>query len=139
MTEPAPERMHGAAGYVNHLALVDVDPVEELFRALFMDALLELSARDSRLQSERNLRSGLGMGHVPAFGFAPRLAKALRGSVVGMHLDRQFFLRKQKLQEQRKALRIARGRSHEFGPMILAQFRERTFRADRFGPRSCHR
>src|ERR1700675_3404961 len=77
------KRMHRAAGNVNHFALIDVDPVEELFRALVMDALFKLSAGDAGLQSERNLRSGLGMCHVPAFGFAPRLAEALCGGVVG--------------------------------------------------------
>ena len=86
-----------------------------------MDGLLELSRGNAGLQAERDLRSGLGMGHVPAFGFAPRLAKALRGGVVGMNLDRKFFLRKQKLQQQRKALRIARGRAYQFGAEFFAQ------------------
>src|SRR5258708_20308729 len=67
------QRMHRASGYINHLALVDVDPVEQLFRALVVDALLELSARYAGLQSERDLRSCLVLGHVPPFGFPPRL------------------------------------------------------------------
>src|SRR5208337_2178113 len=72
---PRSQRMHRAAGNVNHLALIDVDPVKQLFGAPFVDALLELSARNAGLQSERNLRSRLGVGHVPAFVFAPGLAE----------------------------------------------------------------
>src|SRR5882762_6583937 len=76
------QRMHRAGGDVNHLALVNIDPVKQLFRALVMDGLLKLSARDAGLQSERDLRSRLGMRHVPAFGLAPGLAETLRGFVV---------------------------------------------------------
>src|ERR1035437_3756166 len=118
---PRSQRMYRAAGNVNHLALVDVDPVKQLFRALVMDALLELSARNAGLQSESDLRSGLGMGYVPAFGFAPGLAEALRGFVVGVYLDREFVRGKEKLQKQRKALWVARGRAHELGTEFFAQ------------------
>src|SRR5208282_2464067 len=68
------------------------------------------------------------MGHVPAFGFAPGLAEALSGGVVGVHLDREFFLGKQKLQKQRKALWVARGGAYEFRAEFFAQVSERSFR-----------
>ena len=45
-----------------------------------------------------------------------------------MNLDREFFLGKQKLQQQRKALRVARGRAHEFGAEFFAQVGQRSFR-----------
>ena len=123
-----PQRMHRAAGHVNHLALIDVDPIEQLFRAIFLDALRELSHGNAGLQAQGNLRSGLGMRHIPAFGFAPGLAEALRDCVVGMYLDRKLFLRKQKLQKQRKTLRIASGRAHQFRAEFLAEICQRPFR-----------
>src|ERR1022692_4301316 len=122
------ERVYRAAGYVNHLALIDVNPVEQVFGAILVDGLFELSRSNARLQAERDLRSWLSMGHVPAFGFTPRLAEALRGGVVGVHLDREFFFGKQKLQKQRKTLRVARGRAYEFGTEFPAQVCERSFR-----------
>jgi hypothetical protein len=79
--------MHGAGGYVNHFALVDVDPVEQVLGGLIMDSFFELRHGDAGLQSEADLRAGLGVGHVPAFGFAPGLTEALRSSVVGVDLD----------------------------------------------------
>src|SRR5208282_3915465 len=103
------QRVHRAGSQVDHFALIDVDPVEEFFGALFMDRLLELRDGNAGLQSESDLRSGLGMGYVPAFGFAPGLAETLRGGVVGVNLDGEFFLGEQKLQQQRKALWVARG------------------------------
>src|SRR5664279_244106 len=69
------ERVYSTASYINHLALIDIDPVEQIFGTIFLDALLELSHRNSGLQTERDLRSGLGMGYVPAFGLAPGLAE----------------------------------------------------------------
>src|SRR5208282_2233342 len=49
---PWSQSVHRAAGYVNHLALIDVDPVEQLFRALVMDGLLELRHRNAGLQAQ---------------------------------------------------------------------------------------
>src|SRR5208282_2921686 len=92
------QRVHRSAGYVNHFALIDVDPVEQLFRTIFLDGLLELSHGNTGLQSKSDLRSGFGVGYVPAFGLAPGLAEALRGSVVGVHLDGKLFFGKKKLQ-----------------------------------------
>src|SRR5271169_5545640 len=115
------QSVHRPAGYVDHFSLIDIDPVEQLFRALFVAGLFELSHGNAGLQSERDLRSGFSVGYVPAFGLAPGLAEALRGGVVEVHLDGEFFLREQKLQQQRKALRIARGCAYEFGSEIFAQ------------------
>ncbi len=94
-----PQCMHRAASNVNHFALVDIDPVEQFLSALFMDALLEIRARDAGFQSKRDLRPGLGVRHVPAFSFAPRPAKALSRRVVRMNLYRKFLLGKQKLEQ----------------------------------------
>src|ERR1700721_2296045 len=82
------ECMDRSAGDVNHFALIDVNPVKQLLRAIFVYRLFELLSRHAGLQSQRNLRSGLGMSHVPAFSFAPRFAEALGGRVVRMHLNR---------------------------------------------------
>src|SRR5208282_6798342 len=71
------QRVHRASGYVNHFALIDVDPVEQLFRSLFLDGLLELSRGNAGLQSESDLRSWFSVGVVPAFGFAPGFAETL--------------------------------------------------------------
>src|SRR5580700_7985668 len=127
-----PEGVHGAAGNINHFTLKDINPVEKLFSwavgAIVVDGLRELLARDPRLQAERNLRSGPGVGNVPTFSLTPRLAEALRGLVVGMNLHRKFFLGKQELQQQWKAPRITRGRAHEFVAKFLAQIGERALR-----------
>src|SRR6266478_7330574 len=41
------QRVHGASCYIDHLALIHVDPIEQFFRMLFIDSLLELSACDA--------------------------------------------------------------------------------------------
>src|ERR1022692_4327656 len=97
------QRMHRATSHVNHLALINIDPVEQLFRALVMDGLLELSQSNAGFQ-------------------------ALSGGVVGVHLDRELFLGKQKLQKQWKAPSVGRGGAHEFGAEFFAQDSERSFR-----------
>src|ERR1035441_2247467 len=51
------QRMHRATGHVNHLALINIDPVEQLFRALVMDGLLELSQSNAGLQAHGAMRS----------------------------------------------------------------------------------
>ena len=123
-----PQRMHRAASHVNHLALIDVDPVEQFFGAILLDGLPELPHGDAGLQTERDLRSGLSVGDVPALSFAPRIAEPLRRGVVGVNLHREFFLGKQELHQQRKALRVARGRTHQVGAEFLAQVCQRSFR-----------
>src|SRR5271156_4581986 len=67
------------------------------------------------------------MRHVPAFGLTPRLAEALRGSIVGVHLDGEFFRGKKKLHQQWKPQRIARGRAHQLSAELLAQICQRSF------------
>src|ERR1035441_6579810 len=126
------QRMHRATGHVNHLALINIDPVEQLFRALVMDGLLELSQSNAGLQVQGDLRSRLGMGHVPAFGFAPGLAEALSGGVVGVHLDRELFLGKQKLQKQRKAPWVGRGVPTSSEPNSLLRSRSDRFASGPF-------
>ena len=43
--EPGPKRMHRSSGNINHFAGINVDPVEQLFGAVFLNCLLELRAR----------------------------------------------------------------------------------------------
>ena len=58
-----------------------------------MDSLLELGAGHSRLQAQCDLRSGLGVGHVPAFGFSIGKASAAGGIVVRVDLHGKLFVR----------------------------------------------
>src|SRR5580765_1971262 len=69
--------MYRSARDIDHLALIDVDPVQQFFSPLFANRLLELRGSDASLQSQSDLRTGLGMGHVPALCLPPRLAETL--------------------------------------------------------------
>jgi len=56
----------------------------------------------ARLETGGDLRSLVGRQHVPALGFAARIAVLLRHLVVRMHLDAQLFLGENHLDQQRR-------------------------------------
>ena len=82
---------------------------------------LELSDGHTGFQSQCDLRSGLSMRHVPAFRLAPRLVHAAGLLVIGMNLHREFLVRKEKLQQQRKAPRIAGSVPYDLTLVFLAK------------------
>src|SRR5579863_9295878 len=98
--------MHGSASNINHFAGEDVDPVQQLLRALLLNRLLKLRMRNSWLQTQGDLRSRLGMSYIPALGLTTRFTDAAGGFIIGMNLHRELFMGKEKFQQQRKATRI---------------------------------
>src|SRR5579859_1712352 len=121
---PRSERVHCAARDINHVARIDVDPVENFFGALLVNRFFQLRRGYTFFQAQSNLRAGLGMGDVPALRLAPRLAHAQSLRIIGVNLHRKFFVRKEKLKQQRKALRIAGRISYEFARELLGQVRQ---------------
>ena len=91
---------------------------------LLVNRRFQLSRRDARFQSQRNLRAGLGMRHVPAFRLAPGLAYAKRLLVVRMNLYGELFVREEKLDQQRKTPGVARCVAHQLALIFLAQLRQ---------------
>src|ERR1051326_4330465 len=94
--------MNRAGIDVDHVSGMDVNPVQQVLGALLFDRALHLVTSRAWLQSQSNLRAGLGRQDVPALGFAAGLAEAPRTFIVGMNLHRELLPRKQELDEQRK-------------------------------------
>src|SRR5690242_10436968 len=117
--------MDGSTGNINQIIPLNVDPVQQIFRTVLLNTLFQLFATDTRFQSERNLRARLSVGHIPAFGLAPRLPHTLGAVVIRMDLHGKLFVGKQKLQKQWKALWIAGGFANEFNTELLANLRQR--------------
>src|SRR5271167_2695178 len=98
---------------------MNVEPVEEFLGAVFANRLFELSRSRSGFQAQCNLRAGIGVRHVPALRLAPGLAHAARLLVVGMDLHRKFFVRKEKLCQQRESLCISRRITNKIALALL--------------------
>ena len=87
--------------------------------------MFQLGDGHARFQSQCDLRPRLGMRHIPAFRLAPWLIYAASLLVIGMNLHRKFFMREEKLQQQREAPRIAGGVAHKLSLVFLADLRQR--------------
>src|SRR5258707_1902258 len=118
------QSVYGSTRNVDHVAGVDVDPIQQLFCGPCVNRLFQLSHGDARLQSQGDLRSGPGMGNVPAFRLAPWLAHAERLLVIGMNLNRKLLVREKKLEQQRKPLGIARCLTNHVTLVFVAQLRK---------------
>ena len=110
-----PQRVHRAAGNINHVAGKNIDPVQQFFGALLVDRLFQLlrasrpasgpaqSARPAWREPRTSTRS------CPRAG--PRAAACV---IVGMHLHRKLLVRET---ETSAAAEIASGRAPRRPPV----------------------
>ncbi len=118
-----PDGMHGSGIHVDHIALVDVNPVEQRLQANFRDGAFHLGLGDSGFKAQPHLRPRLGAQDIPALRLAACLTDLRRAFIIRMHLYRKLFPRKKKLDQQRKALRAAA--AQQIGAERPAEFAQR--------------
>src|SRR5664279_491035 len=114
--------MNGSSSNVEHIALMNIHPVQQLFRARILNRLFESLQRHAGLQSQCNLSAGLGAQRIPAFGLSARLADLVRLLIVGMDLHRQLVAGKKKLYQQWKAIAETRGLPDQIAAVLLREF-----------------
>src|SRR5215469_9166097 len=114
--------MDRARIYVNQIARMEVNPVEQLLHSCLPDRALNMALADARLQTKPHLSSGGRLEHKPALGLAAWLAGSGGSFIVRMDLDRKLFFGKKKFEKQGEARRILGCFSQEFGAQFSAQF-----------------
>ena len=88
-TDAGPDRMYGICGDVEEVARFDVMPGKQIHDRPILRAALHLIARNGALETDSELRPGLGIEHVPAFLLARPAQTRCHGLIViGMHLHR---------------------------------------------------
>src|SRR5215831_4901506 len=80
---PWPKRMYSSASDVNHVALIYVDPVQQILGTLLVNRSFQLRRSHARLQAKSNLGARLSVSHIPALGLSPRLADTQGLLVIG--------------------------------------------------------
>jgi hypothetical protein len=94
----------GACRDVDHIALRDRTPVNQLGDGAVLYRGAQFLQRDLVFQSDAYLRIGLGRKDIPGLALAIRHSQCAGESVVRMNLDRQWFAGEQEFEEQSRGL-----------------------------------
>src|SRR5215471_1060854 len=113
-------RMHPAGREENGIACLNGDRMNAIDHSSIAQSLPKLVARDRLTKSEEKLGVWIPEGHVPELAF--RFASQSAGNIFGrMYLQRQFLLRIENFDEQRKTWSIGH-LSEDFLSALRPQF-----------------
>src|SRR5438552_12958924 len=89
--------------HIDHVALADIDPVQQLLHFDLADGAFDLCLGRAGLETHTYRCSWFGLEYVPALGLSTRITLARGSFIIGVHLDRKLVMREQKLDQQWKA------------------------------------
>src|SRR5437660_8028388 len=95
--------MNRSGVHIDHVALADLDPVQQLLHPDFADGVFNFRLGCAGVQTYSYRCSWFGVEYVPALGLSTWLTLAHGYVIIGMHLDRKLVVREKKLNQQWKA------------------------------------